>query len=339
MGIREQLAAAFETVYRIVHIFSQLRVRPQLIARARSECQMVTKKMRRGAHSSLRDLQMRLTGYRDVKRKFHARLGYPLDLSHPRSFNEKVTWKKLFDRNPLLPVTADKYSVRDYVERAMQGSGLELALIPLLHVSSSGEDIPFDTLSPDYIVKSNHGSGSVVIVRDGRVDREEVTEWCKQWLRRPYGFQSGQWAYRRIPRKIVIEELLTDENGEVPNDIKFYMFHGQCRLIHVDHNRFRSHTRALYDQHWNFLPVANNSKPQGAPMDKPPELGRMLQVAERLAAGFDFVRVDLYLLNRQIYFGELTHYPVGGVGRFDPVEFDFELGAHWRLQPAYWKNR
>lgn len=129
-----------------------------------------------------------------------------------------------------------------------------------------------------------------------------------------------------------------DGRGEVPDDIKFYMFHGNCRLIHVDSNRFQSHTRVLYDQHWNFLPVRSNRKAPGVATEKPPELERMLQIAERLAVGFDFVRVDLYLVNGRIYFGELTHYPVGGMGPFDPVELDFELGSHWVLQPGYWKS-
>lgn len=300
---------------------------------------MITSELRRTVYSSLRTFREHLTGHREEKRKFHLRVGYSLNLHQPRSFNEKVIWKKFHDRNPLLPITADKYRVRGYVSHALMDTALELSLIPLLHVSTNGEDIPFDALPPDYIVKANHGSGMFAIVRGGRVDSRELIGRCKQWLRQSYGARSGEWAYQPIPRKIIVEELLIDENGSIPNDFKFYVFHGKCRLIQIDINRFQSHSRVLCDRHWNYLPVAFNRKKQGAAIEKPPELEQMLQTAELLAADFDFARVDLYSLHQRIYFGEITHYPAGGMGGFTPVEFDFELGGRWTLRSDYWKKR
>ncbi|MGE0449670.1 MAG: ATP-grasp fold amidoligase family protein [Vicinamibacterales bacterium] len=270
----------------------------------------------------------RMRGYPSAHRMFQRKLGYALDLKAPRSFNHRLAWKKLYDRNPSLTITADKFAVRDYVQDRLGHEAARRILVPLLYATTDPESIPFETLPSDYVIKANHSSGRNVIVRDGVVNRAAVVSDCKRWLRAPFDAVKGEWAYADIPRKIVVESLLLDETGDIPADYKLFMFGGACAVIQVDVDRFTNHTRSLYDPDWNRLSVTYKY-PDGRGASRPACLAAMLEIAEKLSAGFDFVRVDLYVVRDRIYFGEMTHYPECGLGRFDPQSYDFELGRRW----------
>jgi hypothetical protein len=277
------------------------------------------------------------TGYAREKRHFLQEHGYPLNLLTPHSFSEKVTWKKIYDRNPLLRVTADKYTVRDYVKKVLGADAAAHILIPLLHATDDPATIPFETLPQDYIIKSSHGSGWNIIVRGGQVDRDHARAACHTWLVEPYGGTKFEWAYEGLKPRIVIETLLQQPDGRVPEDYKFFMIHGVCRMILVDQDRFEDHVKVLYDRDWNMLQVMRGEK-AGRPQARPRNLERMLDLAAKLSQDFDFVRVDLYDMGDKVYFGELTHYPASGREKFTPRSFDFELGAFWQLKPGYWKT-
>lgn len=277
-------------------------------------------------------------GYPELHAFFEARIGYKLNLENPSTFNEKVQWKKLYDRNPLLPVTADKYRVRGYIRSRLGAGRAEQVLIPLLHVTRRPKTIPFDSLPDEYIIKANHGSGTNIIVTPERqIDRRDVIASCRGWLRLPYGYEKHEWAYEKIRRRIIIEPLLKDEAGEIPLDYKVHMIHGSCAYISVDVDRFSSHTRTLYTPRWEKLPVRHRV-PMGPDIPKSPALHTMLELSERLSEPFDFVRVDFYLVNDRVYFGELTHYPGSGARPYDPTSFDEDLGAMWTVQRHYWKG-
>ena len=286
------------------------------------------------------DIKERLTGYPQLKRDFKEKTGYELDLENPKSFNQKVNWKKIYDRNPLLPIVADKYKVREYLRNFLGTQEAEKILVPLLYVTDNPDTIPFNDLPEEYIIKANHGSGTNIIVEKGKpIDRQRVIAQCKEWLNKPYGLFKHEWAYQRIKRKIVIEKLLRDENGEIPKDYKFHVMNGKCQLIVVFCGRFIDVNISYYDRSWNFLDVGFGSPPKrGRFVQKPDNLEDMIELAEFLGSPFDYIRVDLYSIKGQIYFGELTSYPLSGLLVFDPRSFDFELGSKWQMTPEYWKK-
>ena len=283
----------------------------------------------------------KLNGYKKIKKLFHEKMGYELNLDSPKSYNEKIIWKKLHDRNPLLTVTADKYSVRSYLKELLGKHEAEKILIPVYHVTDNPGSIPFEELPEKFVVKPNHGSQMHLIVTgDKEKIKARIREKCKKWLKINYGLYSHEWAYRNISRKIIIEKLLQSEDGSLPKDIKLYCFHGKCRFLRASENRFdKEMLSAYFDLNWNLLPVHNPGYDiMKNPFEKPSNLDEMIRLGEKLSAKFDAVRVDLYNLEGKIYFGELTHYDGSGMARFKPESFDFEMGSYWKTDRNYWKN-
>ena len=212
-------------------------------------------------------------------------------------------------------------------------------LIPLIFETKNPQRIPFDELPESYVIKANHGSGKNIIIRqETQIDPKEIIRECELWLHKTHGFHDHQWAYQQIDRRILVEDLLTTNSGDIPEDYKFYIFHGNCKLIHVDFDRFQNHKRSLFTPGWDYVPV-RYGYPKGPKEVEPPEkLDEMIKISEKLGQEFDFVRVDLYELNGEIFFGELTHYPGGGHEKFYSESFDFELGEHWNIEKEYWKE-
>jgi len=282
--------------------------------------------------------------YEDEKQRFKSKQGYELNLDNPQSFNEKVVCKKLFDRNPLLVLTADKYRVRQYIREKI-GWEAEYHLIPLLFVTDNPETIPFDRLPEQYIIKPNNGAGRWIIVesiKDYRteytvdrigtfydIENEKIINYCKQWFKTVHGAEWHEWAYGEIEPLIVVEELLY-ENANIPFSYKFCMFDGECKMIYVLNRD--DITINIYDADFNMLDVKRKHHPLGPRKEKPKEFGKMIGFAEKLSEGFDFVRIDFYLVDDYVYFGEITHYPGSGHGVFEPQEYDFELGRCWKLR-------
>jgi hypothetical protein len=216
-------------------------------------------------------------------------------------------------------------------------------LIPLLYVTDQPETIPFERLPSDFMVKPNHASGLYIIVENGNFNKKKIIKTCRRWLKTSYGLEKLEWAYQPIKRKIMIEKLLRDDDGNIPKDFKFYMFHGKCKSVHVSvhliFDRKDNHSRSYFDEKWNFLSVKRSPSPLGPKIKKPKNYEIMLELAEKLAEDFDYIRVDFYNLNGKIYIGELTHYPASGRGKFEPQSFDFELGKYWKIKPKYWENK
>ncbi|MFA5393787.1 MAG: ATP-grasp fold amidoligase family protein [Candidatus Ratteibacteria bacterium] len=284
------------------------------------------------------NLREKLTGYRREKIIFKKIRGFELNLRNPQSWSEKIVWKKIHDRNPLLPIVSDKYRVRQYLKDILGEKEAEKILIPLLYVTDRPESIPFDNFTEDYIIKANHGSGMNIIVEKNKpADRKQIIAQCKKWLSEPFGLKKHEWAYQKIKRRIVIEKLLRDENGKIPVDYKFKIFHGKCHLIQVVSERFANISVGWYSPKWDYLNIDSEWKLADY-MEKPAQLDSMVTLAEFLGTPFDFIRVDIYLVNNRIYFGELTNYPESGRSSFTPVSYDFELGSKWRIIPEYWKQ-
>ena len=279
------------------------------------------------------DVRRRLAAWlvgdrRYVSRLYRDRFGVLPNLDDPRGFNEKILRKILFDRREYLTCLADKLRVRDYVRVRAPG----LALPQLYWWSSHAGDLPFGALPDAFVLKANHGSGFVCIVGNKRAtERAELVHLASRWLASDFTIVGREWAYRGVRRAVYAEELLRDGSG-VPPDFKLFAFDGRVRMIQVDRDRYARHTQVLYDERWS--PIEGSvAAEQGPPLAPPATLARMIESAEALAAGIDFLRVDLYEIAGRAVFGELAHYPNKGLSRFRPASLDALLGSWLTLAP------
>lgn len=264
-----------------------------------------------------------------IRRRMRRALGYRPDLDSPKTYNEKLGWRMLYDRNPQLQVTTDKISAREYAAGKV---GAEI-LVPLYGVYDLAADIQWDDLPTAFVLKASHGCGMNIIVRDKAcVDEAETKRVAQSWLQHDHYERSREWAYSRIKPRLLVEELLLDSQDEVPVDLKFLVFHGKTAMIRVHIGRFGDHRVNFYDTELKLLPIR-----QEYPVDEsyvlPPEVAPMVGIAETLAEDFDYARIDLYLVQGQVRFGEITHYDGGAAQPFRPATVDAQLGALWNVRP------
>jgi hypothetical protein len=264
--------------------------------------------------------------FKDITEIYKEVLGYEPDLENPVTFNEKIQYKKLNDRDPLLPLTADKYRVRDYIKEKIGEA--DDYLIPLLYVTDKPKTIPFNDLPKPYILKANHGCGWNIIVRD-EFDKDKIIHRLSKWVKAKFGQEHFEWLYSQIKPLIVAEKLITDDRGNLPNDVRFFMFGGKCRIIMVTTDRFKDKKFTFYSPKWNKLKL----KRAGFDTDrvsKPKQLDKMIEFAEVLSEPFDMVRIDFLVSGDDFYFSEITHYPTSGLAKFEPESYDGKLGGYWK---------
>jgi hypothetical protein len=259
-----------------------------------------------------------------LSRLYRKQFGVAPNLDRPVGFNEKIIRKILHDRRPLLTLFSDKLRVRDYVRKTAPS-----CLLPTLYWWSVRPDaMPFEHLPGAFVLKANHGSGWNLIVEDKTsVSAAQLIALARQWLSKDFTIVGRERAYTPIRRTVYAEQLLTDANGRAPpDDYKLFVFGGKVRIIQVDHARFAGHTQVLYDAAWNLIP-GTVAAAQGRALAPPSSLARMIEIAEQLSMGVDFVRVDLYDVAGAIYFGELTNSPNKGLCPFRPTSLDAVFGA------------
>ena len=256
--------------------------------------------------------------------------GGVLPLTRPRTFTERLFLKMARDRNPLLRRTSDKLALRGWVEERL-GPGY----LPELYAAlDSPDELASLPLPSRYVVKATHGSGMTgVVLVDSPDARAAVAAKARRWLAQPYWRKNGEWCYRGIVPRLVVEEFLDGGDASSPPDWKWLCFGGRAALVQVDFSRFSGHSRNFYRPDGTRVPL-RLYYPQGPDIPLPASFDRMRDLAERLAQGFDFVRVDLYTLGERLVVGELTHYPTGGNKSFDPPEWDRTLGELWPAPPA-----
>lgn len=255
------------------------------------------------------------------------RLGYVPSVRHPRTFNEKIAHRKLFTREPIYTLLADKWAVRDYVKQKIGGEFLTQVYQHVTDVS----DLDIASLPDSFVAKGRHNWGSTIIVDDKNKQSWDVLrERFRSSLRKGFNPTLNEYWYASIPRGLIIEERLRDDRYFVPLDFKFLVFHGTAKFIQVFHNRQARIAQRTYDRTWKPLLVRRPGEPIAPVIKRPKQLDLMIEVAEALAEGFDFVRVDLYAPNDdRIVFGEYTFAPASGRRAFVPRSFDWELGRLW----------
>lgn len=239
-------------------------------------------------------------------------MGSELNLINPQNFNEKLQWLKLNDRNPLYTILADKYEVRKYIENII---GKEY-LIPLIGVWDNFDEIDFDKLPNQFVLKCTHDSGGIVICKDKSTFNVNMAKKkINKSLKRNYYFFGREWSYKNIKPRIICEELLITEDGKLPIDYKFSCFNGEPDNVMVCSDRDSGKPKFyFFNKEW-YLKRYNNAginAPQDFMLKKPNKINEMFEIARKLSYNIPFLRVDLYFENKKIYFGELTLYPQSG---------------------------
>jgi hypothetical protein len=250
------------------------------------------------------------------------------NIVNPITFNEKVLYRKLFDHRKILTQFADKYGIRQYIEKRL-GAGY----LPKLYcVTNKPSDILIDELPDKFVVKPTHGSGWVSIITDkSKLNKADLIKTCNSWLSQSIYKMSRDKVYKNIEPRIIVEEFINDGSDGTPNDYKFFVFHGKVELIQIDVGRFTEHRRNLYSRSWKKLDLALEYKNIAEDVKRPKHLDEMIIAAEILGAGIDFIRADFYDTEEKPYFGEITTTPGCGFDCFKPSEFDRYLGGLWIL--------
>ena len=264
-----------------------------------------------------------------LRAKWRLKMGNPLHIENPRTFNEKLQWLKLHDRKPIYTTMVDKYEAKKYVANII---GKE-HIIPTIAVYDRVEDIDFDALPDQFVMKCTHDSGGLVICRDkSKLDKKKALKKIRKCMHREYFWQNREWPYKDVKPRIIAEQYMVDESGKELKDYKIFCFNGEPRIIQLDFNRFSEHKKNLYSPDWELLPFGFNypSHPE-INFEKPSKLDEMIELAKRLSKGMPFLRVDLYWTGEKIYFGELTFFPASGMGKFTSEEWDYTLGSWIKL--------
>lgn len=246
------------------------------------------------------------------------------NLKNPKTFNEKIQWLKLYDHKPEYTKLVDKYEVKKIVANLIG----EEYIIPTLGVWNSADEIDFDTLPNQFVLKATHDSGRVIICKDkSKLDKEWAKREMAKSLKRDFYALTREWPYRNVPRRIIAEAFIEDPSGDL-KDYKFFCFNGKPKYFKVDFERFIFHRANLYDLNWNMLPFEETAYPcdTNRKHSKPINFDKMIKLVNVLAQPYTLIRIDLYNTNGKIYFGEITFYPNSGMVKINPIEEDYRLG-------------
>lgn len=251
------------------------------------------------------------------------------NLKDPQTFNEKLQWLKLQEPTALQVQCADKYAVRDYVADKL---GKEY-LVPMLGIYRSAEEIDFDALPDRFVLKATHGSGWNLICRDkSKLDISAARAKAAKWLRSNFYRVGRERVYKNISPGVIAEEFLEGPDGMSPPDYKIFCFHGEPQVVEVDSDRHTKHLRTFFGTEWNKLPVKLDYPLHPTAPARPKTLKSMLEAARTLSQPFPFVRVDLYEVQDEKFFGELTFVPAKATKVFEPAGYDLQLGTLLKLE-------
>lgn len=267
-----------------------------------------------------------------IQLQYYSRFGKFPDLKNPKTYNEKLQWIKLHDRKPEYTPLVDKLLVKDYIAEKLGSDHV----IPTIQSWDSPEEIDFDSLPEKFVLKCNHNSGGVIVCRDkSKLDRKKTVEKLSRYLKEDFYFRCREWPYRNVKRKVFAETYMEDEATSELRDYKFFVFSGKVKALCVVCDRTNPETGTkldYFDENYQHLPLAQLYQNADTPPEKPACFDEMKRLAEMLGQGYAHIRVDFYVVNGNIYFGELTFFSGGGLQPFEPPHWD-EIFGSWLELP------
>lgn len=266
-----------------------------------------------------------------IKMRWKLSMDYRLNLEDPRTYNEKLQWLKLYDRRPEYVKMVDKYEAKELVSSII-GSQY---IIPTLSVYDSVEDIDFDKLPNQFVLKCTHDSGGVVICRDkDSLNIEKAKKKLSHGLKHNFYYQNREWPYKQVKPRIIAERYMEDDNNELI-DYKFFCFNGEVKALFIATDRQNSKEETkfdFFDENFKHLEVTNGHPNAINRPKKPISFDRMKELASKLSSGYPHIRVDFYEVNGEVYFGELTLCHWGGFVPFKPKEWDYTFGSWLKIK-------
>ncbi len=272
----------------------------------------------------------RLSDEELVKKVFRKRLNRELNLENPVKFNDKMQWMKLYWYDELAIKCADKYAVREYVKETIG----EKYLNELYGAYDSTAEMDFNVLPEKFVLKATHGCAyNIICSNKNIINPKQIKKKLNRWLNTKYYYENREWVYKYIKPKIICEKYLSEKDDQnYLTDYKFYCFHGKVKLLLakvIDNGVYKKH---YYNLQWEKLDLIIKDEPgEEMTFTKPPQLKKMIALAEKLAKPFPFVRVDFYYIDNQIIFGEMTFFPNSGWGQMIPPEYELKLGNYLQL--------
>jgi len=268
-----------------------------------------------------------------LETKFKIQMGKKLNLDNPKTFNEKLQWLKLYDRNPLYTTLVDKYAVRQYIKDTIG----EEYLIPLVGGPwKTFDEIDFDALPDQFVLKCTHDSGGLVICRDkSKLDKEKARRKIEKCLKTNYYYGNREWPYKNVPPQIIAEKYMTDTLTAELRDYKFFCFDGMVKALFIATERANETEETkfdFFDENFQHLPFTNGHPNAAKLPEKPKRFELMKELAAKLSKGIPHVRVDFYEVDEKVYFGELTFFHWSGLVPFNPPEWDQKVGDWITLQ-------
>ena len=265
-----------------------------------------------------------------IKLKFRATMGYWPDLKKPKTFSEKLQWLKLYGRKPEYTTMVDKAEAKKWVAERIG----EEYIIPTIGVWDSVEEVDWDILPNQFVMKCTHDSGGIVICKDKKsLDIDDAKKTLKRFQHRRYFYQNREWPYKNVKPRIIAEQYMEDESEFELKDYKFFCFNGVPQFFKVDFGRYIEHHANYYDMDWNLLPFDElpYDRVEDKNILKPIDFDNMINIAQKLSKDIPFVRIDLYNVKGKIFFGELTFFPASGMAKYNPIEWDYKFGSYINL--------
>lgn len=269
-----------------------------------------------------------------VSQVFKERMGYELNLENPQTYNEKLQWMKLYYHNPLYTTLVDKYAVKQYVEERI---GKEY-LIPTIGVWDRFDDIDFEKLPQQFVLKCTHDSGGLVICKDkSKLDVQKARESITKCLKHNFYFSGFEWPYKNVKPRIIAEQYMEDSKTKELRDYKFFCFDGVVKYLFIatDRQNREEPYFDFFDADFNYLDMRQGHPNAPALPEKPLCFEEMKALAAKLSTGMPHVRVDFYEVDGKVYFGEFTFFHHGGWTPFDPEKWDLTFGKEITL-PEKW---
>lgn len=265
-----------------------------------------------------------------LKMAYKANMGKKLDLENPKAYTEKLQWLKLYDHRPEYTQMVDKYAVKQYVTERIG----EQYVIPLLGVWDCVEDIKFDALPNQFVLKTTHDSGGIIVCKDKcEFDIDAAKKKLKYFHKRNYFNRNREWPYKNVPHRIIAEQYMEDSHYQELRDYKFFTFGGQPKVLYIVQGRGRGEPTVadFFDMDFNHLPFTIDHDTAADPPQKPEKFEEMKKLAAKLSEGTPQLRVDFYEVDGKVYFGEMTFFHCSGLHPFYPECWDRRFGDWVKL--------